>query len=194
MWAAKSTAISVAKIVIYFLKFCYMILESASMHSKGTQNHRACIFKEMISDECQEIYALVLVWCARVSSVNMSCIKKAIKWPSSLPDIAFCSSHCVTIVLDIRCQWVDRKRENLRQSFFFCKNWSTFFKEKFLIFQGRSFVLCGEMLSEGAGASGTVDCCLMFVCDEAHVTSTLLRTRISIYINWDFFCWCTPFF
>jgi len=58
-----------------------------------------------------------------------------------------------------------------------------FFKEKFLMFQGRSFVVCGEMLSEGAGASGTLDCWLMFVCDEAHMTATLLRTRISLCIN-----------
>jgi len=107
----------------------------------------------------------------------------AIEWPSSLPDIAFCSSHCVTIVLDIGC--CDRKRENLRQFFFF-KNLSTFFKKKILVFQGRSFVVSGEMLSEGAEASGTVDCCLMFVCDEAHVISSLLRTRKSVCINGDF--------
>jgi hypothetical protein len=119
MWAAKSTAVGVAKILIYFLKFCYVIIESESVCIEGTRNHRAYIFKEMNSEECQDIYVLVLVWCARVSSVNMSCMKKAIKWPSSLPDIVFCSSHCVTIVFDVRWQWVDRKRENSRQSLFF---------------------------------------------------------------------------
>jgi hypothetical protein len=161
MWAAKSTAIGVAKILIYFLKFCYMIVETESVCSESAQNYRAYIFKEINLDECQDIYVLVLVWCARVSSVNMSCMKKAIKWPSSLPDIVFCSSHCVTIVFDVRWPWVDSKRENLRQYFFFGKNLSTIFKEKLLIFQGKSFVVCGEMLSEGAGANWTVDCWLM---------------------------------
>ena len=93
--------------------------------------------------------------------------------------------HCilfitrVTIVLDIRCQRADKKRENVRQSGFPPKNWSTIFLRKIADISRQE--LCCVWRNVIWRSRSKLDYRLLvnvsFVCDEAPVTVTLLRDK-----------------